>query len=75
MINFLERENSIQIEKDGTKTVFPKGVLSAHTEEGSNSIELRLMASRKNIYSFNFDDTNLEGDDASTVLENIEKII
>lgn len=76
MITITEQTNGVLI-ADGQKSMlFPKGVLSAHGNSGDNqSVDLRLMASRKNIISFPYDDCNLAESDAEETAEAIGEIL
>ena len=76
MINITEQGNSLQI-TDGAKTLlFPKGVLSVNAHKGENqTVDLRLMASRKNIISFRYDNCNLAQEDAEETAKEIGNII
>lgn len=49
--------NSVVIKDGDITSVYPKNELSIHTEEGkTDSIELRMKASRKNIMSFRLEE-------------------
>ena len=69
-------ENSVVIKIGDVTMVYPKGTLSLHADESkTDSIEVRLTASRKNILSFNYKDlidpTVSDVDDAITKLNQI----
>lgn len=76
MYNITSNSSSVTI-TDGTRTwAFPKGVLTAHANAGDNqSVDLRLLATRKNVLSFRYDQCNLAGKDAQETVENIGRII
>lgn len=76
MYNITEQTNGVKI-TDGTKTMlFPKGTVSAIAHKGENqSVDLRLMASRKNIISFPFDNCNMAEEDAEETAEAIGAIL
>lgn len=66
MINFYKQANAVEIHMDDTKATFPLGVLYAFANEGdSQTVNLRLLGSRKNIYSFLY--TDYEGHGSSAV--------
>lgn len=77
MYNFSIQKDAAVIIDDGTrKWSFPKGVLTVHANAGDNqSVDLRLLATRKNVLSFRYDQCNLAGKDAQETAENIGKII
>ena len=76
-VSFTASENSVVIKiGDATTMVYPKGTLTLHADESNtDSIEVRLTASRKNILSFNYKDLinpTVSGvDDAITKLNQI----
>lgn len=75
-VNFTASENSVVIKIGDVTMVYPKGTLILHTDENnSDSIEVRLTASRKNILSFNYKDlidpTVSDVNDAITKLNQI----
>ena len=57
-VSFTANGDSVVIIKVGDVTmVYPKGTLTLHADESNtDSIEVRLTASRKNILSFNYKD-------------------
>ena len=75
-VSFTASENSVVIKIGDVTMVYPKGTLSLHADESNtDSIEVRLTASRKNILSFNYKDLidpTVSGvDDAITKLNQI----
>ena len=75
-VSFTASENSVVIKIGDVTMVYPKGTLSLHADESkTDSIEVRLTASRKNILSFNYKDlinpTASGVDDAITKLNQI----
>lgn len=75
-VSFTASENSVVIKIGDVTMVYPKGTLILHTDENnSDSIEVRLTASRKNILSFNYKDlidpTVSDVNDAITKLNQI----
>ena len=75
-VSFTASENSVVIKIGDVTMVYPKGTLSLHADESkTDSIEVRLTASRKNILSFNYKDLinpTVSGvDDAITKLNQI----
>ena len=55
-VSFTASENSVVIKIGDVTMVYPKGTLTLHAESNTDSIEIRLTASRKNILSFNYKD-------------------
>ena len=75
-VSFTASENSVVIKIGDVTMVYPKGTLSLHADEiNTDSIEVRLTASRKNILSFNYKDlidpTVSDVNDAITKLNQI----
>ena len=75
-VSFTASENSVVIKIGDVTMVYPKGTLSLHADESNtDSIEVRLTASRKNILSFNYKDlidpTVSDVNDAITKLNQI----
>ena len=75
-VSFTASENSVVIKVGDVTMVYPKGTLSLHADESNtDSIEVRLTASRKNILSFNYKDlidpTVSDVNDAITKLNQI----
>lgn len=76
MYNITSDSNTVTI-TNGTKTwAFPKGTLIVHADAGDNqSVDIKLKASRKLIISFRYDQSNITGNDAQEVAEEIGKLI
>ena len=72
-----ENENSVVIKIGDVTMVYPKGTLSLHADESNtDSIEVRLTASRKNILSFNYKDlTNPIVSDVNDAITKLNQII
>ena len=75
-VSFTASENSVVIKVGDVTMVYPKGTLTLHADENNtDSIEVRLTASRKNILSFNYKDlidpTVSDVNDAITKLNQI----
>ena len=76
-VSFTASENSVVIKIGNDVTmVYPKGTLTLHADESNtDSIEVRLTGSRKNILSFNYKDlidpTVSDVNDAITKLNQI----
>ena len=75
-VSFTASENSVVIKIGDVTMVYPKGTLTLHADESNtDSIEVRLTASRKNILSFNYKDlidpTVSDVNDAITKLNQI----
>ena len=76
MYNITEQGNGVKI-TDGTMTMlFPKGTVRAIAHKGDKqSVDLRLMASRKNIISFPYNECNMAEQDAEETAEAIGAIL
>ena len=76
-VSFTASENSVVIKIGDVTMVFPKGTLSLHADESkTDSIEVRLTASRKNILSFNYKDlTNPIVSDVNDAITKLNQII
>ena len=75
-VSFTASEDSVVIKIGDVTMVYPKGTLTLHADESNtDSIEVRLTASRKNILSFNYKDlidpTVSDVNDAITKLNQI----
>ena len=76
-VSFTASENSVVIKIGDVTMVYPKGTLSLHADESNtDSIEVRLTASRKNILSFNYKDlTNPIVSDVNDAIDKLNQII
>lgn len=76
-VSFTESGNSVVIKIGDVTMVYPKGTLSLHADESkTDSIEVRLTASRKNILSFNYKDlTNPTVSDVNDAITKLNQII
>ena len=74
-ILFTDMETGVKIEAEGKTMLFPKGVLSAVAHQGENqTVDLKLMGSRKKVLSFRYDKCNYSKKDAidtASALSNI----
>ena len=75
-VSFTANGDSVVIKIGDVTMVYPKGTLTLHADESNtDSIEVRLIASRKNILSFNYKDlidpTVSDVNDAITKLNQI----
>lgn len=69
-------ENGVEIKTEDKTMLFPKGRLAAIAHQGDNqSVDLRLMASRKNVLSFRYDKCNMASTDAEKTAEAIGEIL
>ena len=76
MYNISSQNNTVVITNGERTWAFPKGTLIVHANAGDNqSVDLKLKASRKLIISFRYDQSNITGNDAQTVAEEIGKLI
>lgn len=76
-VSFTASENSVVIKIGDVTMVYPKGTLTLHSDESNtDSIEVRLTASRKNILSFNYKDlTNPTVSDVNDAITKLNQII
>lgn len=76
-VSFTASGNSVVIKIGDVTMVYPKGTLSLHADESkTDSIEVRLTASRKNILSFNYKDlTNPTVSDVNDAITKLNQII
>lgn len=58
MVNISKNGETILIEVDGKKTYFPSAAVIAHADKDSDSVDIKLKASRKTVMSFNYKDIN-----------------
>lgn len=76
MYNISNQNNTVVITNGDRTWAFPKGSLIVHANAGDKqSVDLKLKASRKLIISFRYDQSNITGNDAQTVAEEIGKLI
>lgn len=76
MYNISSQNNTVVITNGERTWAFPKGTLIVHADAGDNqSVDLKLKASRKLIISFRYDQSNIQGNDAQEVAEEIGKLI
>lgn len=75
MVTFYQRENSIQITTDSDTMVFPKGALMAIASEDSEIVNLRLMASRQNVITFKYTDSEIKGADAVETAKLVSELL
>lgn len=72
-ITFTANGNSVMINDGKVVMTFPKGAISLHADESkTDSIEVRLTASRKNIFSFSYKE--LANPSATSVEDAINKL-
>ena len=76
-VSFTASENSVVIKIGDVTMVYPKGTLTLHADESNtDSIEVRLTASRKNILSFNYKDlTDPTVSDVNDAITKLNQII
>lgn len=76
-VSFTASGNSVVIKIGDVTMVYPKGTLSLHADESkTDSIEVRLTASRKNILSFNYKDlTNPTVSDVNDAITKLNQLI
>lgn len=69
-------ENGVEIKTEDKTMLFPLQRLSAIAHQGDNqTVDLRLMGSRKNILSFRYDKCNMALNDAEKTAEAIGEIL
>ena len=77
-VSFTASENSVVIKMGDVTMVYPKGALTLHADESNtDSIEVRLNASRKNILSFNYKDLLIDptASDVNDAITKLNQII
>lgn len=76
-VSFTASGNSVVIKIGDVTMVYPKGTLTLHADESkTDSIEVRLTASRKTILSFNYKDlTNPTVSDVNDAITKLNQII
>lgn len=75
MINISKTEQTITIEQ-GDKTIsFPASAVCAHASKQSDSVDIKLKASRKTILSFNYKDMTPTMGSAEEAVEYIANLI
>ena len=68
--------NSVQFTDDKKMCVFPLGQIILIANDESNTINVRLKASRKNVLTFNYQDiANIEASSATEAVETLSQII
>lgn len=79
MVTISVLNNSVEVDDEvggKVKMLFPKGRLNAIAHKGDGqSVDLRLMGSRKNIMSFRYDMCNMAQENAEKTAEEIGKIL
>ena len=76
MVTISVLNNSVEVDDGKVTMLFPKGRLNAIAHKGDNqSVDLRLMASRKNVISFRYDKCNMAKADAEKTAEAIGEIL
>ena len=76
MVTITSLTNGLEINDGKVTMLFPKGRLNAIAHKGdSQSVDLRLMASRKNVISFRYDKCNMAKADAEKTAEAIGEIL
>jgi hypothetical protein len=67
--------NSIVFNKDNEKHIYPLNAIFLIANDDSNSINVRLRASRKNVLTFNYNEvTNLTAESATEMVELISML-
>ena len=76
MVTISVLNNSVEVDDGKVTMLFPKGRLNAIAHKGAGqSVDLRLMASRKNVISFRYDKCNMAKEDAEETAEAIGEIL
>ena len=76
MVTITSLTNGVEINDGKVTMLFPKGRLCAIAHKGAGqSVDLRLMASRKNVLSFRYDKCNMAKADAEKTAEAIGEIL
>ena len=56
MVRIVKIGNSVEINIDGKRTIHPRGTLTTHIDDKSNSVDIKYRASRRTSYSFSYKD-------------------
>lgn len=75
MYNISSQNNTVVINNGERTWAFPKGTIWLHGNRDSESVDVKLAASRQTIMSFRYDDCNMAGADALETIQNIIQII
>ena len=76
MVNITSNDNSVKVTDGNKNYLFPKGTVSAIAHKGDKqSVDLRLMGSRKNILTFRYDNCNMAESDAEETAAAIGEIL
>ena len=76
MVTISVLNNSVEVGDGKVTMLFPKRRVNAIAHKGDGqSVDLRLMASRKNIMSFRYDMCNMAQENAEKTAEEIGKIL
>ena len=75
-MEIIRKDNCVQFTHDGKQSVFPLGALILIANDSSESVNVRLLSSRKNVLTFNVNQlTNPTASTATEAVELISKII
>ena len=75
MVEVSKKEQTITI-KQGYKSInFPASAVCAHADKGSDSVDIKLKASRKTILSFNYKDMTPTQGSALEAVEYIANLL
>ena len=75
MVEVSKKEQTITI-KQGYKSInFPASAVCAHADKGSDSVDIKLKASRKTIISFNYKDMTPTQGSALEAVEYIANLV
>lgn len=75
MVNITKNGQTITI-KQGDKSInFPDSAVCAHADKGSDSVDIKIKASRKTIISFNYKDMNPTVGSSEEAVEYIANLV
>ena len=75
MVNITKNGQTITIKHEYKEINFPASSVCAHADKGSDSVDIKLKASRKTILSFNYKDINPTMGSAEEAVEYIANLV
>ena len=75
MVNITKNGQTITINQGYKSINFPASAICAHADKGSDSVDIKLKASRKTILSFNYKDMTPTQGSAVEVVEYIANLV
>lgn len=74
MLNITVTGNTVVLDDGIVKAAYPKGTLSFHADASSESVDVRMRASRKTVRSFRYDECSMAQSDAQATAKAIAAI-